>query len=249
LKADEGFVDATLHQQPGWQVQAAAGWHDRAAQQSGQVKLTCPQLGPLEAVLPPYQRQGVAWLQFLRENKFGGILVDEIAQHIKNRQTQNALAVKAVRTGHRLVLTGAPMENSMLELWSIIDFLMPAYLGAATDFRERYERCQLPNIQPPTKMGATGRFCASTKRPRFAEGARKQLARTFVTQDALRLRVPFDLAPHKKRDETQVPGKGGMMRHFHRRHRGLARLDGVEEVAKVSTLGKRQFHFALVLPE
>jgi SNF2 family DNA or RNA helicase len=73
-----GFLDATLRQQPGWQVQAAAGWRDRAARQSGQAKLTCPPLGPLEAVLRPYQRQGVAWLQFLRENKFGGILADEM---------------------------------------------------------------------------------------------------------------------------------------------------------------------------
>ncbi len=232
-----GFLDATLRQQPGWQVQAAASWRERAAQQSGQAKLTCPPLGPLEAVLRPYQRQGVAWLQFLRENKFGGILADEMglgktlqtlaffnschtnrklsgpvlivcptslvfnwlaeakkftpglkvvalhgtgrherfediaksdlvitsyalirrdaeryrelefdtlvldeAQHIKNRQTQNALAVKAVRAGHRFVLTGTPMENSVLDLWSIIDFLMPGYLGSATDFRERYEQ-------------------------------------------------------------------------------------------------------------
>src|SRR5205823_12209820 len=101
----------------------------------------------------------------------------------------------------------------------------------------------------PTKMGATGRFYASTQRPGFAEGARKQLARPFVTQDALRLCAPFDLAPDQKRDETQVPGNGGMMRHLHRRHRGPARLDLVEEVAKVSTLGQRQFHLAPVLPE
>src|SRR5581483_9626682 len=73
-----GFLDATLRQQPGWQVQAAAGWRERAAQQSGQAKLTCPPLGPLEDVLRPYQRHGVAWLQFLRENKFGGILADEM---------------------------------------------------------------------------------------------------------------------------------------------------------------------------
>ena len=232
-----GFLDATLRQQPGWQVQAAAGWRERAAQQSGQAKLTCPPLGPLEEVLRPYQRQGVAWLQFLRDNKFGGILADEMglgktlqtlafiqschanrklcgpvlivcptslvfnwlaeakkftptlkvvalhgtgrhehfeeiaksdlvitsyalirrdadryreqkfdtlvldeAQHIKNRQTQNALAVKAVRTSYRLVLTGTPMENSVLDLWSIFDFLMPSYLGSATEFRERYEQ-------------------------------------------------------------------------------------------------------------
>src|SRR6185503_15894897 len=60
-------------------------------------------------------------------------------QHIKNRQTQNAQAVKAVKARHRLVLTGTPLENSVLDLWSIFDFLMPGYLGSAQDFRERYE--------------------------------------------------------------------------------------------------------------
>ena len=66
------------------------------------------------------------------------MVLDE-AQHIKNRQTQNAQAVKAVRAQHRIVLTGTPLENSVLDLWSIFDFLMPGYLGAAKDFRERYE--------------------------------------------------------------------------------------------------------------
>ncbi len=69
---------------------------------------------------------------------FDTVVLDE-AQHIKNRQTQNAQAVKIVRAGHRLVLTGTPMENSVLDLWSIFDFLMPGYLGSAQDFRERYE--------------------------------------------------------------------------------------------------------------
>src|SRR5437899_2828597 len=74
-----------------------------------------------------------------RELEFDTLVLDE-AQHIKNRQTQNAQAVKAVRATHRLVLTGTPMENSVLDLWSIFDFLMPGYLGSATDFRERYEQ-------------------------------------------------------------------------------------------------------------
>jgi SNF2 family DNA or RNA helicase len=65
-------------------------------------------------------------------------VLDE-AQHIKNRQTQNAQAVKAVAARRRIVLTGTPMENSVLDLWSIFDFLMPGYLGTAQDFRERYE--------------------------------------------------------------------------------------------------------------
>jgi superfamily II DNA or RNA helicase len=73
-----------------------------------------------------------------REVAFDTVVLDE-AQHIKNRQSQNAQSVKAVRSRHRLVLTGTPLENSVLDLWSIFDFLMPGYLGTAQDFRERYE--------------------------------------------------------------------------------------------------------------
>jgi SNF2 family DNA or RNA helicase len=71
--------------------------------------------------------------------EFDTVILDE-AQHIKNRRTQNAQAVKAVRARNRIVLTGTPMENSVLDLWSIFDFLMPGYLGSAQDFRERYEQ-------------------------------------------------------------------------------------------------------------
>jgi SNF2 family DNA or RNA helicase len=69
---------------------------------------------------------------------FGTVILDE-AQHIKNRQTQNAQAVKGIRSHHRLVLTGTPLENSVEDLWSIFDFLMPGYLGPAREFHERYE--------------------------------------------------------------------------------------------------------------
>jgi superfamily II DNA or RNA helicase len=231
-----GFLEATLRQHSNWRVEASPAWRERAARQSGEASLECPPLGDLEDVLRPYQKQGVAWLRFLRENNFGGILADEMglgktlqtlalvkharenrlatapvlvvcptslvfnwlaeagkftpglrvlalhgpnreplfeqipsydvvvtsyalirrdaeryrglefdtvvldeAQHIKNRETQNAQAVKAVRANHRLVLTGTPLENSVLDLWSIFDFLMPGYLGGARDFRERYE--------------------------------------------------------------------------------------------------------------
>jgi superfamily II DNA or RNA helicase len=75
---------------------------------------------------------------YYRPIEFDTVVLDE-AQHIKNRATQNAQAVKAIRSQHRLVLTGTPLENSVLDLWSIFDFLMPGYLGSAKDFKERYE--------------------------------------------------------------------------------------------------------------
>jgi hypothetical protein len=76
--AQAGFLEATLRQHSGWRMQAPAAWRDRAAKQSGETKLVCPPLGNLENVLRPYQKQGVAWLHFLRENGFGGILADEM---------------------------------------------------------------------------------------------------------------------------------------------------------------------------
>ena len=69
---------------------------------------------------------------------FSCLILDE-AQHIKNRSTQNAIAAKRLRAQHRLVLTGTPMENSVSDLWSIMDFLMPGYLGSHETFKANYE--------------------------------------------------------------------------------------------------------------
>jgi superfamily II DNA or RNA helicase len=72
------------------------------------------------------------------EYEFSAAILDE-AQHIKNRSTQNALAAKRLRARHRLVLTGTPVENGVADIWSIMDFLMPGYLGAPETFRNHYE--------------------------------------------------------------------------------------------------------------
>lgn len=70
---------------------------------------------------------------------FSAIVLDE-AQHIKNRSTQNALAAKRLRADHRVVLTGTPIENGVSDLWSIMDFLMPGYLGTHECFKTHYEQ-------------------------------------------------------------------------------------------------------------
>ena len=61
------------------------------------------------------------------------------AQHIKNPTTQNAKAVKRLRTGGYFALTGTPIENTLTELWSIFDFLMPGYLANHKLFKQRFE--------------------------------------------------------------------------------------------------------------
>jgi superfamily II DNA or RNA helicase len=72
------------------------------------------------------------------EHTYSIAILDE-AQHIKNRATQNSLAAKKIQADHRLVLTGTPIENGVSDLWSIMDFLMPGYLGSHKDFHEFYE--------------------------------------------------------------------------------------------------------------
>ncbi|MEY2559504.1 MAG: hypothetical protein QOE34_2929 [Verrucomicrobiota bacterium] len=86
----------------------------------------------------------------LCETNFSTAVLDE-AQHIKNPETQNAQAAYALRATHRFVLTGTPMENSVRDLWSIMNFALPGYLGNRNDFRERYElpiaRGSAPDVQ------------------------------------------------------------------------------------------------------
>ncbi len=73
------------------------------------------------------------------DHEFSALILDE-AQHIKNRATQNAIAAKQLRARQRIVLTGTPMENSVSDLWSIMDFLIPGYLGAHDVFKQLYEQ-------------------------------------------------------------------------------------------------------------
>ena len=69
---------------------------------------------------------------------FSAVVLDE-AQHIKNRDTKNAKAVKLLQARQKLALTGTPVENSVADVWSIFDFLMPDYLGDYETFRAGYE--------------------------------------------------------------------------------------------------------------
>ena len=69
---------------------------------------------------------------------FQYIIADE-AQYIKNNNTQNAKAIKEIHSKTRYALTGTPIENSLSELWSIFDFIMPGYLFRYKKFKDLYE--------------------------------------------------------------------------------------------------------------
>jgi superfamily II DNA or RNA helicase len=65
------------------------------------------------------------------------VVLDE-AQHIKNPPTKQTASIRALRTSHRIALTGTPVENRLSELWSILEFCTPGYLGSQNEFRKRF---------------------------------------------------------------------------------------------------------------
>jgi len=71
--------------------------------------------------------------------RFNYAVLDE-AQFIKNHATKNAQTVKKLNADYRLALTGTPLENSVSELWSIYDFLMPGFLGNYEHFAKTFHR-------------------------------------------------------------------------------------------------------------
>ena len=76
-------------------------------------------------------------VEALRGYEWHRVVLDE-AQAIKNSLSHTAKAVRRLRGGHRIALTGTPMENRLAELWSVMDFLNPGVLGTNERFRQRY---------------------------------------------------------------------------------------------------------------
>lgn len=79
-------------------------------------------------------------IEFYKElnYKFRFVIADE-AQYLKNSNTQNAKSIKQIKADTRYALTGTPIENSLSELWSIFDFIMPGYLFTYRKFKNTYE--------------------------------------------------------------------------------------------------------------
>lgn len=67
---------------------------------------------------------------------------------IKNGKTKSSKAIKQLIANHRLILSGTPIQNHVLELWSLFDFLMPGFLGSEKQFQVRFSRPILASRDP-----------------------------------------------------------------------------------------------------
>ncbi len=88
----------------------------------------------------------------LEKHDFHLAILDE-AQHIKNPQAKVARAVCRLQAEHRLCLSGTPVENHLGELWSLMKFLMPGWLGSEEQFNEHYRK-EGKDEELPKKLAA-----------------------------------------------------------------------------------------------
>ena len=75
--------------------------------------------------------------EVMRQVEWLGVALDE-AQNIKNPNTKQAQVIRSLPAGFRLALTGTPVENRLSELWSIMQFLNPGFLGGQKSFRKQF---------------------------------------------------------------------------------------------------------------
>ncbi|EDV43563.1 uncharacterized protein Dana_GF18554 [Drosophila ananassae] len=78
-------------------------------------------------------------IDFFNGIHFNYVVLDE-GHIIKNGKTKSSKAIKRLKANHRLILSGTPIQNNVLELWSLFDFLMPGFLGTEKQFVQRFSR-------------------------------------------------------------------------------------------------------------
>ncbi|GAX73980.1 hypothetical protein CEUSTIGMA_g1430.t1 [Chlamydomonas eustigma] len=107
---------------------------------------------------------------------------------IKNPKAKTSQAVKRVHAAHRLLLSGTPIQNHVLELWSLFDFLMPGFLGSERDFNAKYGK--------------------AVQAARFSKRGSKELETGMLAVEALHKQVmPFVLRRTKAQVLHDLPPK------------------------------------------
>jgi len=114
----------------------------------------------------------------IAQHRWQAVILDE-AQYIKNPDSQTAQIARTLQSDHRLALTGTPIENRLLDLWSIFAFAMPGVLGNRAQFTRHYDQKDDPFAR---------RRLAARVRPFLLRRAKSQVAQDLPD------RVEEDLA-------------------------------------------------------
>jgi len=133
-------------------------------------------------------------LDELAKFAFRAIVLDE-AQFIKNPGAQVTKSVKELKADHKLALTGTPIENRMLDLWSIVDFVQPNYLGNQEHFSQVYDLRVSEKDENAARIGR--RKLSAKLRPLLLRRVKKQVAKDLP--DRIEQRLDCELPEEQRK--------------------------------------------------
>ncbi|HEU6448874.1 MAG TPA: DEAD/DEAH box helicase [Verrucomicrobiae bacterium] len=127
-------------------------------------------------------------LEELQKFSFRAVILDE-AQFIKNPGAQVTHSVKQLKCEHKLALTGTPLENRLLDLWSIVDFIQPGYLGTQEQFLDTYEPKGGENAESAQRIAR--RRLSAKLRPLLLRRLKKHVAKDLPDRIEERMDCPL----------------------------------------------------------
>lgn len=116
------------------------------------------------------------------------LVLDE-AQNVKNPDAAVARATRSLQARFRLALTGTPLENRALDLWSIVECISPGYLGRRSEFASRFDRAELPDTQR--------RLLAAKLRPMLLRRLKRDVATELP--ERIEERLDCELTPGQRK--------------------------------------------------
>ena len=93
-----------------------------------------------------YEKARDNFSELFNNNKFYYLVLDE-AHIIKNPKTKMYQTISKISAEKRVILTGTPIQNNVMELWALFNFLMPNFLGSSNDFEIKYHKKMAQNIK------------------------------------------------------------------------------------------------------
>ncbi|MCC6388994.1 MAG: DEAD/DEAH box helicase [Bryobacterales bacterium] len=144
----------------------------------------------------------------LKDFSFDYVILDE-AQAIKNSASESAKAARLLTAGHRLTLSGTPIENHLGELWSLFEFLNPGMLGGASALQATASVLRNPDEE-------TRRLLARAVRPFILRRTKEQVARELPGKSEQTIFCELDPPQRKLYDELRDYYRGNLLGRIER---------------------------------
>jgi SNF2 family DNA or RNA helicase len=135
------------------------------------------------------------------------VVCDE-AQYAKNPTAQRTSAVKALKSHHRIALTGTPVENGLIEFWCILDFVRPGHLASWSEFRDTFER-PLVNVSDESARRPLVNELLDALHPHYLRRMKEEILTDLPAKTEREIAVPLGELQFKRYREVAAAAKQG----------------------------------------